>query len=250
MQSPMGSDFVTSGEGENHVDNPSRKISNDNLRNHIDDDDSSTYSTNSSSNNHSVSHSKSKSCVERNIESTLIDPNNQNNNNNQNQNQNNNNNKDQNNNNNHNQNQNQNHNRKDKAVRNIIENTTVNTTVNYSSNVKTRYNNQNNNIPIRNIPTRNIPKNIPREEAENIPARLFFPNIENPSRRSSSATSPPKKGKEREKEKEKEKEMKNKITTENNVENKKGTDYLVSCLRFGSTFCGVIWYYIIEYITL
>lgn len=234
----MGSDFVTSGGGENHVDNPSRKISNDNLRNHIDDDDGSIYSTNSSSNNHSMSHSKSKSCVERNIESILTDPNNQNNSNNQNQDQNKN--KD--------QDQNQNNNRKDKAPRNITENTTVSN----SSNVKTRDNNQNNNIPTRNIPTRNIPKYIPREEAENIPARLFFPNIENPSQRSSSATSPPKKEKEREKEKEKvkEKERKNKITTENNVDSKKGMNYLVSCLRFGSIFCGVIWYYIIEYTTL
>jgi hypothetical protein len=87
-------------------------------------------------------------------------------------------------------NQNQNRNRKEKAARNVIEN---------------RNSNQNNIFPARNAP-----KSIPVEEAENVPARLFFPNIETPTQRSSSNS--PKK----------ENEKKSRIAIEQNVENKKG----------------------------
>jgi hypothetical protein len=158
MQSSSGSNLATPSAGVSHADSPSRNIINDNTRSHIDDDDSSIYSSNSR--------------VERSMEGRIIDPNNKN----------------------------QNQNRKGKAVRNIIENTGVR----YSSNAKSRHSNQKNILP-----SRNVPKNVPIEEAENIPARLFFPNIETPTQRSSNS---PKK----------EKEKTNRIAIENNVENKKG----------------------------
>jgi hypothetical protein len=167
MRSSSGSNLATSGAGINHADSPSRNISNDKTRGHIDDDDSSIYS--SSSNSHS--------CIKGKIEGTAVDSNNQS------------------------QNKNRNQNRKDKAVRNIIENSSDS----YSSNAKSKRSNQNNILP-----TRNVPKNIPVEEAENVPARLYFPNIETPTQRSPSNS--PKK----------EREKKNRITVENNVENKRG----------------------------
>jgi hypothetical protein len=165
MRSSSGSNLATSGAGINHADSPSRNISNDKTRGHIDDDDSSIYS--SSSNSHS--------CIKGKIEGTAVDSNNQS--------------------------QNKNRNRKDKAVRNIIENSSDS----YSSNAKSKRSNQNNILP-----TRNVPKNIPVEEAENVPARLYFPNIETPTQRSPSNS--PKK----------EREKKNRITVENSVENKRG----------------------------
>jgi hypothetical protein len=168
MRSSSASNLATSGAGVNHADSPSRNISNDKTRSLIDDDDSSIYS--SSSNSHS--------CVKNKTEGSTVDPNCQS------------------------KNKTRNQNRKEKAVRNIIENSSDS----YSSNAKSRHSNQNNILP-----TRNVPKDIPVEEAENVPARLYFPNIETPTQRSSS-NSP----------KNKEKEKKIRITVENNVENKKG----------------------------
>jgi hypothetical protein len=131
------------------------------MRRHADDDDSSNYT------------SGSNSRVKSKIEGSAIDTNNQN----------------------------QNRNRKEKAARNVIENTPDS----YSSIAKSRNSNQNNIFPARNAP-----KSIPVEEAENVPARLFFPNIETPTQRSSSNS--PKK----------ENEKKSRIAIEQNVENKKG----------------------------
>jgi hypothetical protein len=166
MRSSSGSNLTTSGAGVNHADSPSRNISYDKTRSLIDDDDSSIYS--SSSNSHSRVKSKT--------EGSTVDPNCQS--------------------------KNRNQNRKEKAVRNIIENSSDS----YSSNAKTKHSNQNNILPTNDIPV---------EEAQNVPARFYFPNIETPTQRSSS-NSP-----------NKEKEKKIRITVENNVENKKGEIFVL-----------------------